>query len=100
MPRSNRPRGKRSGTVGSDEIDLARALYGTQRTERRRAILWNVQSVSAASAAKSYSCPGCRLRIEPGTAHTVVWRADGIMGEAEDLAGRRHWHNHCWKISP
>ena len=28
----------------------------------------------------------------------VAWRTDGIMGEAEDLAARRHWHSHCWKI--
>jgi hypothetical protein len=28
----------------------------------------------------------------------VSWRADGLMGEADDLAARRHWHNHCWAI--
>jgi hypothetical protein len=38
--------------------------------------------------------------VVPGTAHTVSWRADGIMGEADDLAGRRHWHTHCWRIRP
>jgi hypothetical protein len=109
MPRTNRPRGKRSGAgrTGSragadttrDEIDLSRALYGSLRTEQRRDGLWNVQPVSAASAVKSYLCPGCRLTITPGIAHTVAWRADGIMGETEDIAARRHWHNHCWKIS-
>ena len=25
-------------------------------------------------------------------------RADGMMGEQSDLAARRHWHTHCWKI--
>ena len=49
------------------------------------------------AATKTYTCPGCGLEILPGTAHTVAWRADGIMGEADDLAGRRHWHLHCWK---
>jgi hypothetical protein len=47
---------------------------------------------------KSYACPGCVQPIEPGTAHLVAWRADGILGEADDLAARRHWHTHCWKI--
>jgi len=100
MPRSNRPRGKRAGGHDDDENDLSRALYGSLRTERRRGGLWNVQSISATSAAKKYVCPGCRLTISPGTAHTVAWRADGLMGEADDIAARRHWHNHCWKITP
>lgn len=96
MPRSNRPRGRRD--PGEEEIDLSRALTARFRTETRRDGLWNVQPVSAASAVKVYTCPGCGLEIAPGTAHTVAWRADGIMGEADDLAGRRHWHNHCWKV--
>jgi len=29
----------------------------------------------------------------------VVWRADGVLGDAADLASRRHWHNHCWSIA-
>ena len=114
MPRSNRPRGKRPGNNGvgnngvsnngvSDngegEFDLSRVLDGSLTTEQRRGGLWKVQPVSAASAAKSYVCPGCRLAIAPGLAHTVAWRADGIMGETDDIAARRHWHNHCWKIS-
>ena len=68
------------------------------RTESRRDGLWNVQPVAAAGATKSYTCPGCGLEVAPGVAHTVAWRADGIMGEADDLAGRRHWHIHCWKV--
>ena len=43
---------------------------------------------------------GAASRSRPGLAHTVTWRADGLMGEADDLAGRRHWHTHCWKIRP
>lgn len=98
MPRSNRPRGRR-GSGGEDEpIDLNRALYGRLQTVAKRDGAWNVQPVSASSAAKTYLCPGCGLDIAPGIAHTVAWRADGIMGEADDIAARRHWHTHCWRI--
>lgn len=98
MPRSNRPRGPRSGGGGDEDYDISRALLGSLRSETRRDGLWNVQSISATSASKTYTCPGCGLEITPGTPHLVAWRADGLMGEAEDLAARRHWHPHCWKI--
>jgi hypothetical protein len=81
-------------------LDLSRALYGRLTTESKRDGVWNVQPLSAASATKVYVCPGCGQDIAPGIAHTVTWRADGIMGEADDLAARRHWHLHCWKIKP
>jgi hypothetical protein len=97
MPRSNRPRGRRPGDA-DDEIDLNRALVGRLATETRRDGTWNVQPLAAASATKYYVCPGCGLEIAPGVAHTVTWRADGLMGEANDLADRRHWHVHCWRI--
>lgn len=77
---------------------MERALAGRLRTDVKRDGAWNVQPQSASSAVKNYLCPGCGLEIEPGTAHIVAWRADGIMGEADDLAARRHWHTHCWKI--
>ncbi len=96
MPRSNRPKG-RAGKADEDEFDLSRALIGRLTTESKRDGLWNVQPLAAASATKFYVCPGCGLEIAPGVAHTVTWRADGIMGEADDLAARRHWHVHCWK---
>ena len=92
MPRSNRRREEQA------ELDLERALAGRLRTEVKRDGVWNVQPQSASTAVKSYSCPGCVLAIVPGTAHLVAWRADGIMGAADDLAARRHWHSHCWKI--
>ncbi len=98
MPRSNRPRGRRAAGAADEEPDLSRALIARFHTEPKRDGLWNVQPLSAANATKVYTCPGCGLEIEPGTAHTVAWRADGIMGEADDLAGRRHWHVHCWKV--
>jgi hypothetical protein len=92
MPRSNRRREEQA------ELDFERALAGRLRSEAKRDGVWNVQPQSASSAVKNYLCPGCGLEIEPGTAHLVTWRADGIMGEADDLAARRHWHSHCWKI--
>ena len=99
MPRSNRPRGSRSGGGEDEEFDLSRALYGSLHTETKRGALWNVQPLSPSSAAKYYTCPGCGQEIAPGTAHIVAWRADGLMGEADDLAARRHWHSHCWRIA-
>jgi hypothetical protein len=98
MPRSNHPRRRQGGDTG-DEVDLSRALYGRAFTEHKRGGLWNVQPVSGPAAVKVYTCPGCGLEIIPGTTHIVAWRADGLMGEAEDIAARRHWHSHCWKIT-
>lgn len=83
----------------TNEGDLQRALYGMPRTESKRGGTWNVQRVSASSAAKPYVCPGCGLEVPEGQSHTVAWRADGLMGDAADLAARRHWHDHCWKVS-
>jgi hypothetical protein len=98
MPRSNRPRGRRGGGNDDDGPDLSRALFGHRTTERKRDGLWTVQPISATSAAKTYTCPSCGRTIAPGTAHMVAWRADGLMGEEDDLAARRHWHTHCWRI--
>src|SRR5688572_17539806 len=97
MPRSNRPRGKRQDS-DDDSDGLAHLLTGRKRTETRRGVEWNVQPVSAAKAAKNYICPACSLTVPQGTAHLVVWRADGVLGDAADLAARRHWHTHCWRI--
>jgi hypothetical protein len=99
MPRSNRPRGQRSRVEQEEAVDLSRVLYGALRSETKRGSTYNVQSVSASSAAKIYLCPGCGLDITPGTPHIVAWRADGLMGAEDDLAARRHWHPHCWKIA-
>jgi len=92
MPRSNRRREE------VEPLDLERALAGRLRTEVRRDGTWNVQPQSASSAVKVYTCPGCGLEIAAGVAHLVTWRADGIMGEQNDLAARRHWHSQCWRI--
>lgn len=100
MPRSNRPRRRSGAHEEPPELDLAKALTGFKHTENKRDGVWYVQPVTAANATKVYVCPGCGNDIEPGVAHTVTWRADGIMGEENDLAGRRHWHLHCWRIRP
>ncbi|WP_019179124.1 hypothetical protein [Microbacterium yannicii] len=94
MPRSNRRRSDHSG----DE-SFERLLAGWKRTEVRRGVQWTVQPVSAAQAQKSYTCPGCGRGIEAGVAHLVAWRADGVLGDSADLAARRHWHQHCWKVA-
>ncbi|WP_166873584.1 MULTISPECIES: hypothetical protein [unclassified Salinibacterium] len=98
MPRSNFPRGRAPRDDDDEARDITRALFGQRHTEHKRDGLWNVQPIAAASALKYYTCPGCTVQITPGVAHTVTWRADGIMGEADDVAARRHWHAHCWKI--
>jgi len=97
VPRSNRPR-RRRGAEEPEPLDLERALTGARRVEQRRDGAWNVQPVGAAGAVKDYVCPGCGLPIASGTAHLVAWRADGILGDANDLAARRHWHAQCWRI--
>jgi len=100
MPRSNRSRRSRLGADRDDDeaFDISRALYGRLHTETKRDGLWNVQPLAATAAVKHYTCPGCGQEITPGTAHLVAWRADGLMGEADDIAARRHWHAHCWRI--
>jgi hypothetical protein len=65
----------------------------------RRGVEWLVQPVSALQAQKPYTCPGCGRQIDVGVAHLVAWRADGVLGDAADLAARRHWHQHCWKVA-
>jgi hypothetical protein len=92
MPRSNR---RRPDAAGDDSFE--RLLAGWKSTQVRRGVEWTVQPVSVAQAVKAYSCPGCGRSVDPGVAHVVVWRADGVLGDAADLAARRHWHTGCWK---
>ncbi|MGM1016483.1 MAG: hypothetical protein ACQEW8_02980 [Actinomycetota bacterium] len=94
MPRSRKRRPERS-----DDDSFDRLLAGWKRTESRRGHEWIVQPVSAGKAQKSYICPGCAGPVIPGVAHLVVWRADGVLGDAADLAARRHWHTHCWRMA-
>lgn len=98
MPRSNRPRSRREHARDEQERSFEALTAGWRRTETRRGIDWNVQPISAPQAQKEYACPGCSVMIAPGIAHLVVWRADGVLGDQADLAARRHWHTHCWRI--
>ncbi|MBS1674955.1 MAG: hypothetical protein JSS74_13450 [Actinobacteria bacterium] len=94
MPRSQR---RRPARPREDSLD--RLIAGWKRTETRGGGEWYVQPLSAVQAQKDYICPGCRGVVPTGTAHLVVWRADGVLGDAADLAARRHWHSGCWKRS-
>ncbi len=100
MPRSNRPRGRQPSGEPEESFDLDRIVAGLRRAETKRSGTWNVQRVTATAARKVYLCPGCRLEVPLGQAHIVAWRSDGLMGEHADLAERRHWHAHCWRIEP
>jgi hypothetical protein len=93
VARSRRPRPEEP-----PEDSFDRFLAGWKRSEVRRGGEWTVQPVSAARAVKDYICPGCHRTVPAGSAHLVVWRADGVLGDAADLAARRHWHTHCWKV--
>ncbi len=92
MARSHR---RRPDESRDDSFD--RLLAGWKREEVKRGRTWMVQPVSAAQAVKEYTCPGCVVPIAVGVAHVVVWRADGVLGDAADLAARRHWHSACWR---
>ncbi|MDO9590507.1 MAG: hypothetical protein Q7J04_05135 [Microcella sp.] len=100
MPRSNRPRSRRSGDEPDSPLDLDRITTGLRRTVTKRSGSWNLQQVSAASAQKVYVCPGCRLDVPVGQAHIVAWRADGPMSDEAELSARRHWHTYCWRMEP
>jgi hypothetical protein len=95
MPRSRR---RPQARPEADE-SFERLLAGWKRSETRRGSEWTVQPVTSAQAQKEYVCPGCERPVLAGTAHLVVWRADGVLGDAADLAARRHWHTHCWRIA-
>ncbi|MDT0117889.1 hypothetical protein Q9R20_12920 [Microbacterium sp. PRF11] len=95
MPRSRK---RRPDSSRADE-SLDRLIAGWKRTEVKRGGEWTVQPLSGPQAAKEYVCPGCGRTIPVGTPHLVVWRADGVLGDAADLAARRHWHTHCWRIA-
>lgn len=104
MPRSNRPRSRRTPDRASngvdDALDVDRLRSGLRRTESKRSGVFVVQSVSAAAATKVYLCPACRTEVPMGQAHIVAWRADGPMSDDAELAARRHWHSYCWRMEP
>ena len=81
-----------------EPIDAAKVLGGWHRVVVKRDGEWHAQPMSGERAVKPYTCPGCHREIAPGTPHLAVWRADGIFGAEDDLAGRRHWHRPCWEL--
>ncbi|MFM2719273.1 hypothetical protein [Microbacterium mcarthurae (nom. nud.)] len=95
MPRSR----KRRTSSERADVSLDRLIAGWKRTEVKRGVEWTVQPISAPQAQKPYVCPGCGRTVDVGVAHVVVWRADGVLGDSADLAARRHWHTHCWRIA-
>ena len=99
MPRSNHPRRRGVAQHDDEPDDLSRMMAGWRSTVTRRGREWNVQPVSAAAAVKTYTCPGCGGTIDSGVGHVVVWRADGVLGDAADLQARRHWHTACWRVA-
>ena len=98
MPRSNRVRrggrrAARSEPAVTADLDVGRALGGTERLESRPDGDWYVRPVHGGASAKAYRCPGCQQEIAPGVSHLVVWPADGML----DVSDRRHWHTPCWQ---
>jgi hypothetical protein len=94
------PRNRRATRENEYEpLDIERLTAGVPRSEMRSGRQWNVRSISAVAATKAYVCPGCPNPIAIGIAHVVVWRADGVLGDAADVDGRRHWHSACWRVS-
>ncbi|OKL47237.1 hypothetical protein BSR29_06360 [Boudabousia liubingyangii] len=74
-------------------LNMAR-LGSVPRTVTRRGVTYSVRQVF--SGQKDYICPGCGQTVFQGNPHVVVWSEGSIMGPAQDLAGRRHWHSSCW----
>jgi hypothetical protein len=97
MPRSNRR--ERGSHADDHQPDLSHVLKGRLTVVQKSGGRWYVQPIAAASSSKVYICPSCGLEITPGTAHVVTWREDGLLGDEDAIAARRHWHTHCWTIS-
>ncbi|PJI84769.1 hypothetical protein [Luteimicrobium subarcticum] len=91
MPTSRR---SRRHSTEHRPLDVTRARGGQDR-ESGPDGEWNVRSVR--SGDKSYTCPGCRQTIPPGTPHLVTWRADDWFGAESAVDDRRHWHTSCWQ---
>jgi len=97
MPRNNRSKGRPRDE--GEPLDIDRLRTGLRRSETKRGESYTVQPISERNAQKVYTCPGCNFSIAAGVSHLVAWRNDGVMGESQAVSDRRHWHNHCWKIS-
>ena len=96
MPR-RRPR---AGARSPDRAPARRA----ERVEEAEDGDWVVRPLTgAASAGKTYRCPGCDQEIRIGTPHVVTWPAYARDSDLDpwdtDSAAdqRRHWHTVCWR---
>ena len=58
--------------------------------------VWRVFSTSDGYKALGPALADVDLRV--GGLIRSRYRADGVLGDAADLAARRHWHIHCWRI--
>lgn len=94
MPSSRRSK-RRPWTEPHPELDVQRATGG-RRSEDAPDGSWTVQHVRGST--KSYRCPGCQGMVGPGTAHVVAWAQDGLFGQDQAVADRRHWHTACWQM--
>lgn len=82
----------------SKHLRAPRPLFaaGFARTDTKSDGRWQVQSMAADQAVKDYWCPGCGLRVTPGTPHLVVWPGEAPLGQSRAVDDRRHWHTACW----
>lgn len=85
----------RRAAEGHRPLDVERARGGFPVRQAGEDGEWMVRA--AAPGDKTYICPGCGQQIPPGVASLVVWQADGLLGEAAAIDGRRHWHPACWR---
>jgi hypothetical protein len=88
MPRRKPPREE-----PPEPLDLERARQGVNGVQAGTDGEWQVRTIPASAAVKSYRCPGCDQEIPPSVPHIVAWPADG----RGDLTDRRHWHTACWR---
>ena len=79
--------------VPLDVDSLTRGWVRGEQTQDGHA--WKVRTVGGSE--KSFRCPGCDQLIPPGTAHTVAWPDDHLLGAQAGLEDRRHWHTSCWR---
>lgn len=83
---------------GAGYGDISRILDPSPRIDSDVSGQWYVQYIAAASARKTYVCPGCSRPVAVGVAHYVVWKHDHLFGEERAIGERRHWHVKCWDI--
>ena len=95
MPRSNRRRSEEPGDEAFER--LLDRLEAHRDAPRRR--VDRAARLGRPGGRRPTSARGAGAPSQPGVAHLVAWRADGVLGDQADLAARRHWHTHCWRIA-